>query len=73
LPTAGLWRFVLIALAWSPASAWAIGARLLLTDRVAGLVTAPALVELAVYSLLVVFVTIVFESPSPTTAVHAFF
>lgn len=52
-----LWRFVLIALGVVSASAWAIGARLLLTDRVAGLVTAAALVELAVYSLLVVFVT----------------
>lgn len=52
-----LWRFVLIALGVVSASAWAIGARLLLTDRLAGFVTAAALAELAVYSLLVVFVT----------------
>jgi len=52
-----LWRFVLIALGVVSASAWAIGARLLFTDRVAGFVTTAALVELAVYSLLVVFVT----------------
>ena len=52
-----LWRFVLIALGVVSASAWALGARLLLTDRVAGFVTAGALVELAVYTLLVVFVT----------------
>jgi hypothetical protein len=52
-----LWRFVLIALGVVSASAWALGARLLLTDRVAGFVTAAALVELAVYTLLVVFVT----------------
>ena len=52
-----LWRFELIALGVVSASAWAIGARLLFTDRVAGFVTAAALVELAVYSLLVVFVT----------------
>ena len=31
----GLWRFVLIALGVVSASAWAIGARMLLTDRVA--------------------------------------
>ena len=52
-----LWRFVLIALGVVSASAWALGARLLLTDRVAGFVTAAAPVELAVYTLLVVFVT----------------
>jgi len=43
-----LWRFVLIALGVVSASAWAIGARLLFTDRVAGYVTTAALVELAV-------------------------
>ena len=52
-----LWRFVLIALGVVSASAWAIGARLLFTNRVAGFITTAALMELAVYSLLVVFVT----------------
>jgi hypothetical protein len=52
-----LWRFVLIALGVVSASAWAIGARLLFDERIARLITGAAVVELVVYSLLVVFVT----------------
>jgi hypothetical protein len=74
-----LWRIVLIALGVVSASAWAIGARLLFTDRVAGFVTAAALVELAVYSLLVVLVTDAFSIaianylPSTLFLIVAFF
>ena len=52
-----LWRFVLIALGLVSAAAWAVGARLLFSERIAWLVTIAALVEFAVYSLVVVFVT----------------
>ena len=56
-----LWRFVLIALGVVSASAWAIGAHLLFTDRTARFITAAALAEMVIYSLLVVFVTDAFS------------
>jgi uncharacterized protein DUF6962 len=52
-----LWRVVLISLGVVSAAAWAIGARLLLGDRLARLVTIAAIGELVAYSLLVTFVT----------------
>jgi hypothetical protein len=52
-----LWRIVLIALGVVSAAAWAIGAQLLFSTRVAKLVTTAAWIELALYALLVVFVT----------------
>ena len=74
-----LWRFVLVALGVVSASAWAIGARLLFTDRIAWFITIAALVELAVYSLVVVFVTDTFSVavanylPSTLFLIIAFF
>jgi hypothetical protein len=52
-----LWRIVLIALGVVSAAAWAIGAQLLFSTRVAKLVTTAAWIEFALYALLVVFVT----------------
>jgi len=52
-----LWRTVLLALGIVSASAWAIGARLLFTERTAFFVTTAAWVEFVVYAGLVVFVT----------------
>lgn len=70
---------MLIALGVVSLSAWAIGARLLFSARVADFITAAALVELAVYSLLVVFVTDSFSIaianylPSTLFLIAAFF
>ena len=52
-----LWRLVLIALGAVSAAAWAIGARLLFSERTAGIVTTVALVEFAAYACLVIYVT----------------
>ena len=52
-----LWQAVLIALGIVSASTWAVGAHLLFTDGAARFVTVAALIELAVYSLVVLFVT----------------
>jgi hypothetical protein len=50
-----LWRLVLIALGVVSAAAWAIGAQLLLEERVARVITLAAWAEFAVYALLVAF------------------
>ena len=52
-----LWRLVLISLGVVAAAAWAIGARLLFSDRLAQFVVTAAWVEFAAYALIVVFVT----------------
>ena len=52
-----LWRLVLISLGVVAAAAWAIGARLLLSDRLAQFVVTAAWVEFVAYALIVVFVT----------------
>jgi hypothetical protein len=52
-----LWRLVLISLGVVAAAAWAIGARLLFSDRIAQFVVAAAWLEFAGYSLMVVFVS----------------
>jgi hypothetical protein len=52
-----LWRLVLISLGVVAAAAWAIGARLLFSDRLAQFVVTAAWVEFAAYALMVVFVT----------------
>src|SRR5580765_5252404 len=51
-----LWRLVLVSLGIVSAAAWAIGSRLLFSDRIAQLVVAAASVEFVAYSLMVVFV-----------------
>ena len=52
-----LWRSVLVAIGLASTSAWAIGAHLLFSDRIARIVTIAASVEFAAYAVLVVFVT----------------
>jgi Family of unknown function (DUF6962) len=52
-----LWRLVLVSLGIVSAAAWAIGARLLFTDRVAQIITVSAWVAFVVYVLVVAFVT----------------
>jgi len=52
-----LWRTVLLALGVVSASAWAIGAHLLFTDRTARFVATAAWVEFVAYAFVVIFVT----------------
>ena len=74
-----LWRIVLIALGVVSTAAWAIGARLLFSDRVAWFITLAASVELGLYTLIVVFVTDSFSVaianylPSTLWLIAAFF
>jgi uncharacterized protein DUF6962 len=49
-----LWRLVLVSLGIVSAAAWAIGARLLFSDRVADVLTVAAWVEFLAYALLVI-------------------
>jgi hypothetical protein len=57
-----LWRTVLVSLGVVALAAWAIGARLLAADRVAGLVTAAAWTEFVVYAAVVLVVTDAFSA-----------
>lgn len=52
-----LWRVVLIALGVVSVAAWAIGARLLFSDRIAYLITLAAWIAFAIYVLIVGLVT----------------
>jgi Family of unknown function (DUF6962) len=74
-----LWRVVLIALGIVSAAAWAIGADMLFSDRIARLVATAAWVAFAAYALVVVFVTDAFVAavvnylPSTLFLIVAFF
>jgi hypothetical protein len=52
-----LWRLVLISLGVVAAAAWAIGARMMFSDRLAQFVVVAAWVEFVAYALIVVSVT----------------
>lgn len=74
-----LWRLVLIALGIVSVAAWAIGARMVFSDRITYLITFAAWVEFVAYAFLVVFVTDAFAIaianylPSTLFLIVAFF